>query len=267
MILGVIGCGNMGSAIIKGAISTGVLTAESVILFDKDKAKTDSLSGETGCSAVDTVIEVIERSDAVLLGVKPQNIKEMAKEIESSIFAEKNLISILAGTKIKVLRSLFPESESITRVMPNLALRQGAGMTAISFEDNITDELKVFVSSIFDSCGEVIFVQEEMMDAVTAVSGSGPAYYFYITELITKSAIDLGFDPETAVKLAKMTAFGAAKVMINETTEPGTLREQVTSPGGTTQAALDKLMNENMETMFSSALSAARDRSIELSSD
>ena len=263
--IGFIGCGNMGGAILKVLVRNKVFSAKSLFACDADKKKLKTLCSQTKVNAVDDFEKLLLKVDVVILGVKPQSIAALAESVHKTAYENKLFISILAGTTISRLKKLFGNKARFIRTMPNLGLMQGAGMTAISKDRSAKPgDLKI-AESVFSACGEIVNVPEIKLNAVTAVSGSGPAYYFYLTELLIQEGVKQGLKKTDAEILAKMTALGSSVVMTNETLSPGELRARVTSPGGTTRAAMDCLTKKEFSRIFSSAITAAVKRSIELS--
>lgn len=260
--LGVLGVGNMGGAIIDGLLAKKMLTAKQILVFDKltDKARAFSRQRKVTCSK--SVDEIVAGSDVLLLAFKPQDLQESAAIIQKSISSKKIIISILAGTPIQKLKKYLGSKVDIVRAMPNLGAKVGASVTALS---GGTKQSLQIAEQIFSACGEAVRLEEKHFDLVTAISGSGPAYFFYLMELLVSKAQEHGIPEAQAKKLAVQTALGAAKLAAQSQDAPAQLREQVTSKGGTTAAALQVLWNNQFGKVFHQALEAARQRGQELS--
>ncbi len=262
--IGVIGCGNMGRAIIDAILKTKLLKPKNICVFDKDIKKSRTLE-RCGLAIAASINNVVQSADIVIFAVKPQNIDDCIYEIESGGIGSTLIVSILAGTTIKRLTQLCGKEAKIIRCMPNLGIIVGEGMTAYCVRKNVTKMEMRCVEEIFSCCGNVLKVSESKMDTITAISGSGPAYYFYFTELLINAGMQLGLEKKEASLLAIKTARGAAQLMDCENDAPGMLRKKVTSPGGTTEAALKKLMSKQLQNIFSSAILKAKKRAESLS--
>lgn len=251
-----IGAGNMGSAILKAALSANVLEPKNTFVVDSSPEKLEALQKETGVQ-----IGNPGNCDAIVLAVKPQSI-DTVFPIETAENAL--LISVLAGTPVSKLREVSALSQ-VARVMPNTPAMVHAGASGVFFAKEVSDENKVFCKTLFQSCGAMVEVQdEEEMHAVTAVSGSGPAYFFRFVEHLISAGEKAGLSKETAKILAENTFFGAAKLLQKSGENPENLRKKVTSKGGTTQAALEKFDKEELGKVVENAVFAAQERSKEL---
>jgi pyrroline-5-carboxylate reductase len=264
----IIGAGQMGSAIVKGLAKTKFCAATNIYLYDLDTEKLRKLNREFGFGIINTIkdIEAIVSNDSIILfAVKPQNIDNLLEEIKSfNIPVNALLISILAGTKISKFEKYFPNNP-IIRSMPNTPAQISKGATAISANDKCSKEQSEIAKAIFNTLGITVEVKEENLDAVTALSGSGPAYIFLLTEAMTEAGIKLGLSEASAKALARQTVCGAACLMSESGEEVSTLRERVTSPNGTTHAALENFKSNNFKDIVYKALEAAFKRSEELS--
>jgi pyrroline-5-carboxylate reductase len=256
-----IGCGNMGGAILRGALTNGVLQAERTLVVDESaEARTRSQALGVRSSA-----RVAEAAGAprVLLAVKPQSFEGVAKEFGASGARNPLVISVMAGwSALSIERAL--GGARVVRAMPNLPAQIGLGITAIAPGANVADDDAHFVDSLFAGVGKTIRVREDQLDAVTAVSGSGPAYFFLLAEAKARAAVELGFDDAMARALVAHTLLGAATLLANGTHSAGDLRAAVTSKGGTTEAALRVFQERGFEEIVSAAMAAARDRGREL---
>jgi pyrroline-5-carboxylate reductase len=251
-----IGCGNMGSALALGARS---LEPREVFLYDIDTAKSTGLAELDAGDAVDSVAEASKEADVVVLAVKPQQLSPFLSQNAKVFRPDQVFVSVLAGTRLSALAAALPCR--LVRAMPNMPALVNEGLTALCGADEDALEL---ADELFGCVGEVVRVEEKAMDAVTAISGSGPAYLFLFAEALLKAAAQQGFDPETARTLVGQTLFGAAKLLRDNDESAETLRKRVTSPGGTTEAALAVLMERDFTGTVASAVAAAVSRAKEL---
>ncbi len=267
--IGVIGLGNMGGAIVNGLLSSGAVKKANIIGFDSDAAKRAAAVKKYGISATTrSILEVAAHCDIVIFAVKPQNIDEVLAEI--SFYGKNRLyISIAAGIttrRIEKALARIPKPRVI-RVMPNTPALVGEGISAIcKGRYAAAKDLKV-ANEIFSSVGEVVNLNEKHFDVVTAVSGSGPAYFFYFKEALIETAVSLGMDRVTAKRLVSKTALGSARLLIGSGQEPGVLRQRVTSKGGTTEQAIKVFDRSGMKRIVGKAVAAAVRRSKELSGE
>ncbi len=262
---GIIGCGNMGGAIAKGAIFSGALNAGSLYLYDIDKEKTNRLKEYLDANVSISSEELCNECSVIILAVKPQDIEETLKEIRCVIDPSKLLISVAAGVTIRRIKRILKEEVRVIRVMPNMPALVRSGISAMCADNCATAEDKRLAKRIFASVGEVIEVEEGVMNAVTAVSGSGPAYFFYLTEILEKSAMHMGIEKEKAKILAVKTAIGSALLLADGDTTAEALRKRVTSKGGTTEAAFRYFSENKLEDILKSGIAAAEKRAKELS--
>ncbi len=242
MKLGFIGAGNMGEAILRGVIQADVVTADHIYIFDPHQEKVKSLQAELGVLTAQSSRAMIAACDVVVLAVKP-NICQLVLEECSNAFAGKALISIVTGWSRKSLAALLPETCRILRVMPNTPCMVGEGMTAFDADETLEQEELIFAKKIFSSIGQVALVPTRLMDAVTGVSGSGPAYVYLFIEALADGGVRAGLPRDLAYQLAAQTVVGAGKMVLETGRHPGALKDAVCSPGGTTieaVAALEK---------------------------
>lgn len=204
-------------------------------------------------------------SDVVLLVVKPQDLDAVLTEIKDQISKEALVISFVAGKKIDQISNGLGGKNPVVRVMPNTPTLVGAGAAGYSFGANINGEQRRFVVDLLSAAGIAVEVSEDLQDAVTATSGSGPAYFYAFIEAMINGAKELGLSDEVATQLTVQTMVGAAKLLESSGKSPKTLRENVTSPNGTTYAALQSFSESDLDEIVQKAMKAARDRSIELS--
>lgn len=257
----------MGSAIAKGLLKSGFAEAKNILLYDLDAQKLAILEKEFNfqtCMAISDLEKFISASSIIIFAVKPQNINELLEEISTFKTPQSVLlISILAGTKIEKFAKYFP-ANPIIRSMPNTPAQISKGATAISPNKTCLPSHIQLAKTIFETLGIVVSVDEDKLDAVTALSGSGPAYVFLLTEAMTEAGIKLGLDEASAKALARQTVCGAACLMTESGEEASVLREKVTSPNGTTYAALESFNSNNFKGIVHQALDAACKRSKEL---
>ena len=260
--VGVIGAGVMGEALIAALISFGV-TPELITISEKRKDRADELVNRYGIK-VATLEANVANVDVLLLVVKPQDMAAVLADIKASINPKAVVITFAAGKKIAFIADALGTGNPIVRVMPNTATMVGAGMAAISLGQGVSAEQSKFVSGFLSATGKVVEVPEELQDAVTATSGSGPAYLFRFVEAMIDGAEQLGLSRDVATILTVQTMVGAAKLLEESGKSATTLRENVTSPNGTTAAALASFEADQIATVVATAMKAARDRSQEL---
>lgn len=273
--IGFIGSGNMAEAIIAGLTRAGLYKADCIIASDKSGERLGHLEKNFNIKTSDSNRTVFLESSIVILSVKPQNMKEVLEEIkpDASISEKKIIISIAAGIKTdlieKIIYSCIDEKNRIlfpvARTMPNTPGLAGAGMTGICFNSAMSEEDARTVTGIFESMGKTLVCSENEMDAVTAMSGSGPAYVFYFMESMIEAGKKLGFTDDASLLLAIETVKGAVKLMESRNESPESLRKKVTSPGGTTEAAIGKMESSGVKIGIIEGILAASERSGELS--
>lgn len=260
------GFGNMGSAILRGLLDTAALSPDRAKVFDLDAQKTQAAS-KLGCTVVSQPIDLVPDTVALILATKPQDIAPAMESMRPAFADSTNtplVLSVAAGISIKSIQESLGVQVHVARVMPNTPALVGAGAAGIAMSDNASDQDATLAQNLFDAVGICEHVSEEMIDAVTALSGSGPAYFFYFVECMVKAAVDLGMDENQAARLATQTAYGAGRLLKDSGESAATLRERVTSKGGTTAAALSALDEHGFESAISAALQAAAKRSQQL---
>jgi len=243
--LGVIGCGKMASAILGGVVKNNFLKSENIFLYDINSKISQNLANEYGFCAKESISELINSSNIVLLATKPFVINDILSEIKNN-YNNQLILSILAGVKIEKYLS-FIDNIKIIRIMPNTPALINCGMSAICPSDNTSQEDIDFAYNFMKNCGEVICTTEDKMDIITALSGSGPAYYYKIIELMAISAHKLGMDYNQALLLAAQTALGSAKMVLENDFNINQLIKNVTTPGGCTEVGNNVLNNSNMD--------------------
>jgi pyrroline-5-carboxylate reductase len=261
--IAILGAGMMGETVLAGLLRAGRPAAQ-VVISERRPERADELARKHGVVVLDNV-KATEFGDIVLIVVKPQDVGALLDEIAGSIQPGTLVISLAAGQSTAFLESRLPAGTAVVRVMPNTPALVDQGMSALSPGAHCDAEHLATAQSLLAATGEVIQVPEQYQDAVTAVSGSGPAYVFYVAEAMIEAGVLLGLPRTTSTELVVQTLYGAATMLKETGTHPSILREQVTSPGGTTAAALRLLDDQRVRAAFVSAMEAARDRSRELS--
>lgn len=266
MKLAMIGCGNMGTAYIKSLLKNEVLTRDELILIDKNDYRTNYLNAENlGGVITNELVEDISMCDIVVVAVKPQFFKEVAVELSPKLREGQVIISIMAGVKMETMKGLL-KINTVVRAMPNTPCQLGMGVTGYTADESVSKEGLKLVDAVLKSTGRTVYVDDEtLMDAVTALSGSGPAYFFTIVKSMIEAGVEMGLKESTAALLVKQTMFGSYHLMNHSDKPLGELIDAVTSKGGTTQAALTVFDNQELDKTIKKALWAARDRGQELS--
>jgi pyrroline-5-carboxylate reductase len=261
--IGVIGAGVMGEALIAALIRSGI-SPSNISFAEKRADRAEELEQRYAIIHKD-IEEVASASDVILLVIKPQDMATTLDQITSSINPEALIISFSAGKTISTIASKLSTAHAIVRVMPNTPALIGLGASGYSFGDNVTREHKNFVNEFLAATGKAIEVPEPLQDAVTATSGSGPAYFFAFVESMIDGSVELGLSRAEATTLTIQTIVGAAAMLEGSGDSPRVLREKVTSPHGTTFAALSTFSSHDLNGIVKSAMKAAADRSRELS--
>ncbi|MDD2800835.1 MAG: pyrroline-5-carboxylate reductase [Methylococcales bacterium] len=264
--IGFIGGGNMASSLINGLIVSGH-AAHSLWVSDINADVVATLSEKLGVNSTTNNDELVSAVDVVVLAVKPQNLADVAKHIAPLIQQKQSLVvSIAAGISQNSLSRWLGNDVAIVRCMPNTPALVLTGATALHANEQVTTEQRDLAENILRAVGLALWVEQESeLDAVTAVSGSGPAYFFLLMEAMENAAVQLGLTEQTARLLVQQTALGAAKIALESSESPAQLRQRVTSPGGTTQRAIETFEQGGFTELVAKALHAARDRSIEMS--
>lgn len=263
-----IGAGNMAGALIGGLIADGV-APQDITATDPSAEKCNTLHEATGIRTLQDNNQAISDADTVVLAVKPQVLQPVAEGIADTVRTRKPLvISIAAGIRCDSLSSWLGGDPALVRTMPNTPAMVQSGATVLYATAGVSQAQCEQAESLMRAVGLTQWVDDEsLMDAVTALSGSGPAYYFLVMEAMEAVAREMGLPQETAHLLTLQTALGAARMALESSDPPQILRQKVTSPGGTTERAINTLKDGGIEELFARALKAARDRSIEISND
>ena len=259
----IIGGGNMGEALAGGILSGGLAQAEDITIHDILKERLDYFKNRYHVNVSENISGAIKTSDIVILAVKPQNMGSVLEEIAD--FAGNRLfISIAAGVTLEFIEEHLGEKTRAVRVMPNTPALIGEGATALAGGENATDSDIATARRIFDSVGVTVVVKEKLIDAVTGLSGSGPAYGFIIIDALANAGVSHGLEANTALKLAAQTMLGAAKLCLTGDKTPAQLTDMVTSPGGTTIEGIKALKAGRIRETLAAAVSAATEKSREL---
>lgn len=263
--IALIGCGNMGGSMIKGIIKAGLVKPEDVIVSDVFEASQQRLAGELGCEGTCDNKHAVADAKHVFLAVKPQFLDSVVKGLADHLMEGAVVVSIAAGVQLAHLEELFPEGTKIVRVMPNLPAMVLAGMAGISPNPQVTKEEAAHVKELFEGFGRAEIVPERLMDAVVAVSGSAPAYVALFIEAMADAAVIEGMPRAQAYVFAEQAVFGTAKYLLETGTHPGVFKDMVSSPAGTTIAAVAELERGGFRSTVIDAMLACADRNRELS--
>ncbi|PNS00813.1 pyrroline-5-carboxylate reductase [Petrotoga mexicana DSM 14811] len=261
----VIGLGKMGSTLVKGLIQTKTLKREQIIGTDVFEYDSERNSNYCDIKTMSDNAKAVKESDIVLLAVKPQVIDEVLEEI-SPFCENKIVISIAAGVSLRHLDKALPVSSKIIRAMPNTPILVGEGVIAISKKKNVDENDLRTVKKILESVGKVYLVEEYMMDAITALSGSGPAYVYIMIEALSDGGVLMGLPRELSTEFAARTLLGAARMVLETQKHPGELKDMVTSPGGTSIKGIEVLESHGLRGILMDAVKEATIRSKELNS-
>lgn len=260
-----IGGGNMAGSLIGGLIATR-FPASRLWVVDTNPARLSELRAHHLVNTTNDATEAIAHADIVVLAVKPQVLQAVCTGLREAVGRRKPLVvSLAAGVRTLSLHTWLNESATVVRAMPNTPALVGSGATALFADPTVNDSQRTLAESLMRAVGLVVWIEcEELMDTATAVSGSGPAYFFYLMEALEQAAVAQGLTPEAARILSLQTAFGAAKMALESNDAPAILRQSVTSPGGTTERAIETLEKHQVQARFREAVAAAAQRSREL---
>jgi len=260
-----IGGGNMARSLIGGLVATGMSNKDISVSEPKADLR-EKLSKNFGVNTLEENASAVMGANVIVLAVKPQILQEVVTPLGALVAeARPLLISVAAGVTCSSIERWVGGDPALIRVMPNTPALIGAGISALYANNNVSDGQGTLAEKIMAAVGKTVWIKEEtLMDAVTAVSGSGPAYFFYVMQAIHDAAVREGLDAETARLLSLETALGAARLAVESMEEPGSLQKQVTSPGGTTEAAIKVFDDAGVRDTLRQAVSAARARGGEL---
>jgi pyrroline-5-carboxylate reductase len=259
MTVAIIGAGVMGETLLSGLIRAGRRT-DDLLVGEKRRERAVELEERYGVAVVSNT-DAAQKADTVVLVVKPQDMGDLLGELSAVVRPGQLVVSLAAGITTAFIEARLPEGVAVVRVMPNTPALVDEGMAAISRGSHCDESHLAEAESLMASTGRVIQVPERQQDAVTAISGSGPAYLFFVVESMIEAGVHLGLPRGTASELVVQTVVGSAKLLRETGEHPTVLRERVTSPGGTTAAALRELEDHKVRAAFLTAVEAARDRS------
>lgn len=267
--ISILGAGSMGGAILSGLLQPAVTVNGGIRVTNRTEAKAALLRADAVLSYATendpaANLAAVAGARIVLVAVKPQMIPDLLREIGNALDPGTVVISVAAGVTIATFESILPESVSVLRAMPNTPAVVGRGVTGLSAGSRSSAEDLALASALFGTVGEVIVVPESQIDALSTISGSGPAYVFYLIEELTRTAIGLGFTPEQAATMVNGTFLGAAELLVSSGETPQELRRRVTSPKGTTERAIAELETADLKQLFDRATAAALARAKEL---
>ena len=262
--VGFIGAGQMATALAKGFLAAQTLTAEAIVAYDVIPAAGERFSQQTGARLVSSNREVAANAGVLFLAVKPQQMSQVLTELRDAITPDHLIISIAAGVSLHALTAGLGADARLIRVMPNTPCLVGAGASAFSRGVNARDADSELVKRLLSNVGLAVEVPEKLLDAVTGLSGSGPAYVYQIIESLSDGGVRMGLPRDVATKLAAQTVLGAAQMVLTTGQHPGALKDAVTSPGGTTIAGLHALERGALRGTLMNAVEAATLRSREL---
>ena len=259
--VGILGTGNMGEALIHGLLYGHLCRPEQIFCSDVRAERLKAIREKYGVKSTSHNVEVVKQSDIVILAVKPQIMKQVVGEIAKYLDLSKLIISIAAGVPLDAIEACARKDLKLIRVMSNICVSVREGVSAIAGGKHALKEDLMMAKTIFDSVGKSLFIEEDLLDAVTGLSGSGPAYIFLIIDALADAGVKVGLSRDDALILAPQTVLGAAKMLIETGEHPGKLKDMVTSPGGTAIAGLHTLEEGGLRTTLINAVEVATQRS------
>jgi pyrroline-5-carboxylate reductase len=263
--ISMIGTGNMGEALVSGLISSKSTAAENIICTDIREDQLESVKEKYGVAVTTNNLDAVKASEIIIYAVKPQIIAPVLVETASKLDMSKLVISIAAGVPLAAIESCLKKKLRLIRVMPNIAAFVKESATVVAAGENASQDDVKMAMAIFDSMGKTIFLKENvLMDAITGLSGSGPAYIFLIVDALADAGVKMGLARQDALFLATQTVLGSAKLLMETKEHPGRLKDMVTSPGGTAIAGIHTLEKGGLRTTLMNAVEAATKRSQEL---
>lgn len=264
--LAIIGAGEMGSALVRGFIQAGLIKPDAITASDRRQDALNLIKKETGVKVTFDNTLAVKSADIVLLALKPDLVQHVLREIKPSLTKDHLIISIAAGIAIRLIEAELGRGYRVIRVMPNTPCLVGSGASAFSAGKGASRKDREVVSALLESVGTVLELPEKQLDAVTGLSGSGPAFVFMVIEALADGGVKMGLSHSVALKLATQTVLGAARLVQLTHKHPRELKDQVASPGGTTIAGLAALEKGQLSSILIEAVEAATRRSIELGS-
>jgi pyrroline-5-carboxylate reductase len=263
--IGIIGAGNMGEALIAGLLKSKVFTPQDVYASEIIEKRRKYIIDNYHIECFDDARKLVERSDLIIIAVKPYNVKDVLESIGNKITREKILVSIAAGIRLDFMRKYLPEDVPIIRVMPNIACFVREGMMVICSSDNTPKEKLEVVKEVFSLLGKTMILDEKYFDAVTGLVGSGPAYIYLIVEALSDAGVRLGLPRDVAITLSAQTTLGAGKMVVETGEHPAKLKDMVVTPGGTTIEGLIELERGRVRASLIDSVIRASERAKELS--
>jgi len=265
--LGFLGAGNMAGAIVDGLLHGKVLAPDRILASDAKPERLEHLRKVRGIRTTGDNHALVRECDVVVLAVKPQVIDKVLKEVGGSVRGDQLVVSVAAGVPIEAIEARLPAGSHVVRAMPNTPATVQAGATAIAGGAHAIDADLRVARELFEAVGRVVTLDESLLDAVTGLSGSGPAYVMLIIEALADGGVKVGLHRDTALLLAAQTVFGSAKLLLETGEHPGRLKDMVTSPGGTAIAGLHTLESGGLRTTLIDAVEVATKRAGELGAD
>ncbi len=263
--IGIVGAGKMGEALVLGLLNSKSTTVTKLKASDVRKQRRDYVKREYGVSCYLDNSELVNDSDVIILAIKPGDMKSVLEQIRDAITIKHLIISIAAGIRTDFISKILSVGVQIIRAMPNNPAMVGEGMTVLAPMENVSKENLQIANDVFSSIGKVVVLEEKHLDAVTGLSGSGPAYFFLIIEALAEAGVREGIPRDVAVLLAAQTCLGSAKMVIETGEKPGELIKRIATPGGTTVKGLEELEKGEVKSSFIKAVEKATQRSRELS--
>lgn len=262
-LVGFVGCGEMGSMILSAALKAGILDPARTVIADRDSQRRDRLSG-LGIQLIESP-DGLATCERLILAVRPQQFAEAVTQLGHGP-QDRLVVSVMAGIGSDTIRTALGSGTRVICVMPNAPVRVHAGMCAVMPSETATDDDVTFAKAVFGTLGKTVLLPETNLWAVTALSGSGPGYLAFIAEAMLAHAVELGIDPEASAQLVAETMAGTGRLLADTGISPGALRKAVATPGGTTEAAILSLMNDQVDRAIRQGIQAAHDRGEALSS-
>lgn len=261
--IGFIGGGKMASAILKGIINSSLFKNDEIIVSDKNQASLDMLKNDFGINITSSNSDVVKNSEIILFAVKPFVLRDVLEEIKTYISEKNTILSIAAGISISTIEEIIGKFP-VVRIMPNTPALVNEGMSAVCKGNFAGDRHEKIAEEIMSSVGKVIKTEEKYIDIITAISGSGPAFYYYIIDEIAKAGEKLGLDYQTCLKLSAQTAYGSAKMIMDTNVSPEQLIINVTTPGGCTAVGNDVLKDRKVSDILFETIEKTKQKAFEL---
>jgi pyrroline-5-carboxylate reductase len=266
MNLGIIGLGTMGGILLQSVLKKNLVHFKKYNVFDVVADKLKTFGDNSQIQICEDIKQLVNSSDMIILAVKPAQMESVLKEMLQTKIENKTIITIAAGLKINFYRKILGDSCFITRVMPNILFSVGEGAAGIAMDPKLSQNASTIIQDIFKTAGKIILCEENKLDVVTGLSGSGPAYIFIIIEAMADGAVKMGLPRKDAYTLAAQTVLGAGKMVLESNSHPGVLKDMVCTPGGTTIEAISVLERGNLRSTIIDAIEACTKKSQSLSS-